>query len=253
MDGKGFLLVDAPDKGFYRAALRDSRISRFHEGLYPHGMVEIDVPAEGQQESFVLPLKRGPPLALRVLAPDGKPVDNFRAVCAESSYEGTYNEDIRGGVYRLDAAEPGRKYRVFLNCEKAKAGGVFEFEAPADGKPIDVTLQPWATIRGRYVYDGGSPAPEITNFTQFRLYPEKDPEGNALLNLPLYDNFSGHQHTKRVTDAEGNFELDGIIPGAFIYLNLNNSFASGKRNHEVGILKAGEVKDVGELVIHANR
>ncbi len=43
------------------------------------------------------------------------------------------------------------------------------------------------------------------------------------------------------------------MPGTFIYLNLNNEFANGKRNYEVGILKPGEVKDVGELVIHATR
>jgi beta-lactamase regulating signal transducer with metallopeptidase domain len=254
LDGKGFFLIDAPGKGFYRLAVQDSRIGRYREGLYPHGMLEIDVPAEGQNEPYVIKLKRGSKLELRALASDGKPVQQLRAACAETSYEGFFSgEDVQDGVFRLDAAELGRKYRVFLNCESAKAGGVFEVEAPADGKPIDVTLQPWATIRGRYVYDGGIPAPEVTNFTRFRLYSEREPEGNASLNLPFYDNFSGHQHTKRVTDADGNFELDGMIPGAFIYLNLNNEFAGGKRNYEIGVLKPGEVKDVGALVIHANR
>ena len=205
-------------------------------------------------ETLMIPLKRGPVLALRVLTPDGTPVEQFRAACAESSYERFFSgEEIRSSMFRLNAAEPGRKYRVFINCEKAKAGGVFEVEAPADGKPIDVTLQPWATIRGRYVYDGGAPAPEVSNFTRFRLYPDQEPEGNEIFNLPYYGNFSGHRDPKSVTDADGNFELVGIIPGAFIYLSLNNEFAGGNRYHEIGILKAGETKDVGELVIHANR
>ena len=58
-------------------------------------------------------------------------------------------------------------------------------------------------------------------------------------------------HKGRNTDAEGKFELDGMIPGAPIYLGLNNEFSNGKRTYEVGILKPGEVRDVGELVIHA--
>ncbi|MEX2111619.1 MAG: M56 family metallopeptidase [Pirellulales bacterium] len=254
VDGKGFLLVDAPGREFYRLTVHDPRIVRYREAIYPHGLLEIDVPSEGSSEPLVIALKQGPELVLRALDPNGNPVKHLRAACPESHYDVFFSGDEhQNGTFALKAAEPGRKYRVFLSSEDAKAGGVFEVEVPADGKPIDVKLEPWATVKGRYVYDGGAPAPEVTNFTRFRIYPDKVPDGNAVLNLPFYDNFSGHMHVKRVTDAEGNFELDGLIPGAFIYLNLNNDFAGGKRNYEVGILKPGEVKELGELVIHANR
>jgi hypothetical protein len=135
----------------------------------------------------------------------------------------------------------------------AKAGGVFEVEARADGKEIDVTLQPWATIHGRYVYDGGTPSPEITNFAHFRIYSDREPEGNAILNLPFYGNFAGRRPLRETTDADGKFELDGIIPGAFMYLQINNRFAGDKRYYDVGLLKAGEVKDLGDITIHPSR
>ncbi len=253
-DGKGFLLVDAPEKGFYRLAVHDPRVRRNREGIYPNGILEVDVPSQGQSEPFVISLNRGPELVLRALSPDGKPVKKLRAACAESNFEGYFSsQDSQDGMFRIDAAQAGRKYSVYLFSEDAKAGTVAEVEAPADGKPIDVTLQPCATVRGRYIYDGGAPAPEISNFTRFRMHRDKEPEGNALLNLPFYDNFSGHQHTKRVTDADGNFELDGIVPGVFIYLNLNNAFANGERNYEIGVSKPGEVKELGDITIHASR
>jgi hypothetical protein len=254
VDGKGFFLVDAPGKGFYRLAVHNPRVERYREGIYPHALLEVDLPKDGSSESVEIALQRGPPLLVKAVGPDGKPVGDMRAACPETTYEGFFNgESCQNGTFRLEAAEPGRKYYVYLSSESAKAGGAFHIEAPADGQPVEVTLQPWATVRGRYLYDGGDPAPEITNFTRFRIYPDRKPEGNAQLNLPFYDNFSGHMHVKRITDEEGNFELDGLIPGAVIYLNLNNEFANGERNYEVGILKPGEVKDVGELVIHATR
>jgi hypothetical protein len=43
------------------------------------------------------------------------------------------------------------------------------------------------------------------------------------------------------------------VPGVFIYLNLNNAFANGERNYEIGVSKPGEVKELGDITIHASR
>ena len=64
-DGKGFLLVNAPDKGFYRLHVNDKRAQRYFDATYPHGLLEIDVPAEGQPEPFVIALNRGRELVVR--------------------------------------------------------------------------------------------------------------------------------------------------------------------------------------------
>ena len=145
------------------------------------------------------------------------------AACAESAYEGFFNGDqVQGSTFRLEAAEAGRKYRVFLSSEDAKAGGVFESK-PRRRQADEVTLHPWAP-EGRYVYDGALRRRRLPTLRASVSTLSKTPEGNAALNLPFYDNFSGHLHVQGVTDAEGNFELDGIVPGAFIYLNLNNEF-----------------------------
>ena len=53
-----------------------------------------------------------------------------------------------------------------------------------------------------------------------------------------------------MTDSDGTFELTGIVPGVFMYLGLNYQFDDGKLYRAVGMLAPGEVKDMGDLVIH---
>jgi hypothetical protein len=251
VDGKGFLVVDAPKQGFYRLAADDSRL-RYGRAIYPHGVLEIDVPSEGQAEPYSISLHRGPELVARVLDPAGKPVTKFLAGYVEQSMDGGFSQsqDYPDEFFRIDAAQPGRKYRVFIFNEEANAGIVAQLEAPADGKPVDVRLEPCATIRGRYVYDGGMPAQEITNFSHFRVDPGKERDlTNGIHNLPFYDNFVRLQHYQRESDSDGNFELVGIVPGVFMYLSVNYQFADGQGYRTVGTLASGEVKEMGDLVV----
>ena len=44
-----------------------------------HGLLEIDVPAEGQSEPYTISLNRGVELVARILDPEGKPVKHFNA------------------------------------------------------------------------------------------------------------------------------------------------------------------------------
>ncbi|TFH41469.1 MAG: hypothetical protein E4H01_14935, partial [Lysobacterales bacterium] len=168
-DGKGFLLVDAPDKGFYRLKIDDKRAQRYDDATYPHGLLEVDVPVDGQVEPVVIALNRGRELVVRALDPAGNPVKKLSSAFNEQEMERYFSsKEAVDGLFRINAAQPGRTYRVFLFSEDAMAGIVTEIEAPEDGRVIDVRLVPCATIRGRYVYDGGVPAPQIMNFLKFR-------------------------------------------------------------------------------------
>jgi beta-lactamase regulating signal transducer with metallopeptidase domain/protocatechuate 3,4-dioxygenase beta subunit len=255
-DGKGFLLVDAPDKGFYRLVVDDKRAQRYEDATYPHGLLEIDVPAEGQTEPFVIALNRGRELVVRALDPAGKPVKKLSSAYMEQEMDRYFSsKEATDGVLKINAAQPGRTYRLFLFSEDAMAGIVTEVEVPEDGRVIDVRLEPCATIRGRYVYDGGAPAPEVSNFSHFRLDPNKDVGSDEHIRLPFYYNFARNiraaQPGKQTTDPDGRFELNGIVPGVFIYLGLNYKFDDDKLYRAVGMLAPGEVKDMGDLVIQS--
>ena len=206
----------------------------------------------GAPEPVVIELHRGKPLDIRAIGPDGKPVSSVDGACYQlgndnrGDLNGTHFSD---GHFRL-SAEPGRKYQVYLHSSDANAGLVTELEAPADGHTIDVQLKPCATIRGRYVFSGGGPAADIENYPKFRESPDKEPSVDAELhNLPFYNNFARVQWTKSMTDADGRFELPGIVPGMFLYLHLNYQYDDGHIWREVGVLEPGQVKDVGDLVI----
>ena len=45
--------------------------------------------------------------------------------------------------------------------------------------------------------------------------------------------------------------LEGIVPGAFIYMSLNYKFEDGKTYRSVGTLAPGEVKDLGDVLIQS--
>ncbi|MGD9720196.1 MAG: M56 family metallopeptidase [Pirellulales bacterium] len=250
-DGVGFLLVDAPDQGFYRIAAADKRLPQSRGPLHPHGLLEIDVPKADTKEPYLIGLKRGPALVIRALDPSGNPVKYLQAACVEGEMEQFFSaRPWQNATYELDAVEPGRKYRVFLYSSDANAGKVAELEANADGSPVDVKLEPCATIRGRYVYEEGVPVPEVTNFSHFRTDPEQGIEpSDRIYDLPFYDNFVQHQSEKRTTDADGNFVLDDIVPGVFMYLSVNYRYDDNKNYRVVGMLAPGEVKDLGNITI----
>jgi hypothetical protein len=172
----------------------------------------------------------------------------YEGITASGRMQG---EDIQEGEFRINGAEPGRAYRVAFYAPDSNSGAVVELKAPEDDKPLEVKLEPCATVRGRYIYSADVPAPEVTNFSHFALAKDhKAIEGEQdIFNLPYYDNFARNHSAKRESDGEGNFELTGIVPGLFFYLNTNYPFTNGRRYMALGPLKPGEVRDVGELVI----
>ena len=56
---------------------------------------------------------------------------------------------------------------------------------------------------------------------------------------------------RRISNAQGDFEISGIVPGLFMYLGLNYKFDDDKVTRAVGALAPGETKDLGNLVIRS--
>ena len=128
---------------------------------------------------------------MRALSPSGEPVTKVASAYAEKEIAGYFGTgEAKDNFFRIKAAQPGRRYRVYLFSEDAMAGIVTELEVPEDGHIIDVRLEPTATIRGRYVFSGGSPAAEVSNFPHFRLDPQQEETADfQIFNLPFYNNF----------------------------------------------------------------
>jgi hypothetical protein len=52
-----------------------------------------------------------------------------------------------------------------------------------------------------------------------------------------------------VTDDNGEFEVPNFFPGTDVQLSVDQPFADGARLLGIGILEAGEVRDVGTLEV----
>ena len=251
-DGKGYLQVEAPGQGFYRLTIDKDRAPAYRDAIYPHGFIDVNVPADGQKEPFAIALERGPEFVVQALGPDGKAVKQLIAAYAGQNTDGyIQGEQCAGGLLRIDAVEPGRPQRLFLYSEDANSGLVADLTAPADGKPIELRLaavrhdsRPLRLRRGH----AGLGANQL-----LALPIRIQSAVNAVRTHSSVFRFTITSRSIRipsaVTDADGNFELNGIVPGVHLYLQLNYTFADGKNYHEIGALAPGEVKDVGEMVV----
>ena len=101
------------------------------------------MPVDGQREPFVIPLQRGRQLVVRALDHAGKPIEAIISAFAEQTMDRYFSSEyVHDGLFRINAAQPGRTYQVLLFSGEAMAGIVTEIKAPEDGRTIDVRLQP---------------------------------------------------------------------------------------------------------------
>ncbi len=106
-----------------------------------------------------------------------------------------------------------------------------------DKGPLQVRLEPTATVTGRLRDKAGQPVEGLV-LRMFRLIDEPTRGSQREFDPPL----------QATTDRDGRFRIDGIVPG----LNQKVSARGFQGNFEGFILvdwtpKPGEVKDLGEV------
>ncbi len=104
-----------------------------------------------------------------VRGPDGKPLSHY-SLSDKSSFleeasrwgrqEGAISE-INGATFKLNVYSPADHQRLVFYQHSRNLGSFLEFTGePA--APLDITLQPCATLQGRVVDDGGQPLEEVS-------------------------------------------------------------------------------------------
>jgi hypothetical protein len=225
---------DRTDRGLIQTVPHLVHVWNYHV-LHP---VELKAGAQTQDVEFKL--ESGRTVKGRVLDPDGKPLAGAQARGLKSSptafgpWEG---EPLKTAGFEAVAVDPKRpRALVFVHKEKKLAGMV---RVRGDEKdPVEVKLQPWATVTGRLVDADGKPQADVRlGFVQ--NIDEPDPSGVG--DLP------GARELH--TDAQGRFTLEGFAPGLrynLVAMDSRRVLASIGRNMT---LKAGEAKDVGNVTL----
>jgi beta-lactamase regulating signal transducer with metallopeptidase domain len=260
LPGPGFIIANDPRFAGVKLARSESGGD---SDIFPQGYAKIDVPETGSMHAVDITLKRGITLEARAVQPNGKPVPYVMVLCREQDqnavfYRRTCGRRFETGLFRLPSCEAGKSYHALFLQPELNLGAVVDLVAdPKRAKPIEVQLQPTASLSGRVVNENGTPIRDVQTFTEIPLIasPTTILSWDHIMDddqWAIYMRFFGEQLSEvqgvARTDVKGEFRLGRLVPGANMYM-----FAAAKhfRAAQVAIppLKPGESRDVGTLVL----
>jgi hypothetical protein len=229
----------------------------------PSGLTEIIVPATGKLEKDVLiRMKRGRAVTLQAVGPRGE-----RLPWAEAEWEAShavhdraYHEPRRflHGRVVVDGLDPDGATRVFLVHQPTRVAAVFNVTPDTKQGPIEVRLEPTATVVGQLVTPGGQPsagylelftslAPKVSRFAQ-------SPRTSDYVTLAHF--YVGGERGSLHANPNGRFTVKNIMPGVAIGLALGDLERDGsliwetkRRVITLEPLAAGERRDLGQLTV----
>jgi RNA polymerase sigma factor (sigma-70 family) len=147
--------------------------------------------------------------------------------------------------------EPDRpRLLCFVHADKKLAGSVVV--RGDETKPIEVKLQPWATVSGRLLDAKGNPIPNAT--LAFTEVPVRKPGQAMSLNTGLHviTHIAGQPSLDPRTDEQGRFRVERLVPGLKYNLALYEARGAEQTKwqglvFDKLILKAGETKELGDV------
>jgi beta-lactamase regulating signal transducer with metallopeptidase domain len=255
VEGPGLITVETRSRDHIRTTLPSELAKAYYE-FDPHAYAAIDVPAEGQIPPLELTVRRGVDLIVEPVGPDGQPVPmvQFAYRQADVPPARALRWDSTETPLRLRGCGPGKTYRLLMGTESCKLGAVAEVACDPASGPVKIVLKPTGGLRGRLVHADGTPASDISAFLRFRDDPppavnEGGTKAPDIITLNLPDYYLLRKDSRSTTDADGMFEFQGIVPGVYLYLNLNERLASGERYQVAGKIEPGKTLDMGQVTI----
>jgi hypothetical protein len=170
---------------------------------------------------------------VRILGPDGKPLTGAW-VMNERSFDGL-SQPLAGAEFTVYALAADQPRRVYAQHDGKKLAGFVSLNGK-ETSPLDLRLQPTATVTGRVVDADGLPLKD------FRISPSYDDSDiGILLNTRDMNSIA-----PVLTDANGRFALTNLPAGLTVRFDARK--VSGKYlGHTTGkqTLKPGQTLDLG--------
>jgi hypothetical protein len=206
-------------------------------------------------------MKRGRTVILHAVGPKGERLPwveaEWEANCAAHDSADHEPRGFPAGEVRVEGLDPNGATRVFLTHQPAGLAAVFNVTPETKEGPIEVRLQPTATVVGELVAPGGKPsagylllftsfAPEVSQFSQS---PRSD---RVWLAAP----YIGGEHGNLHANPDGRFTVKNVIPGLPMGLALGSLEKDGwmiwegkERVITLEPLAPGERRDLGRLTV----
>ncbi|WP_165069480.1 M56 family metallopeptidase [Paludisphaera rhizosphaerae] len=256
LPGKGFLAVEGPTDQYVRTTRR--RGMNYLADVHPHGALDVDLSLDRDAPPVEIELRKGKPLEARVLDPDGRPMDAFvamyKGIDAALVHGGGDGRPFTNGLFRIPNADPEKTYRVYLVATARRLAAVAELKLDPSGKPLEVRLQPSATIKGKIEGKGPGFRADLRmlHSPMPREYTQRERDDEA--NWEFYSHVLGFKDFKfyeNQPQPDGTFSFEAVIPG----VGYQVSGRAGAREVETIVwnLKPGEVRDIGTLNLKERR
>jgi len=264
LSGPGYLLVETNDRSYMRSTdvgrLLLSRLGRPR----PSGLTEINVPTSGTLEKeVVIRLKRGRTVTLQAVGPGGERLPWVEADwdANYAAHDGAEHQPRRfpGGKVLVNGRDPDGATRVFLVHQPAGLAAVFNVTSETKEGPIEVHLQPTATVAGELVTPGGRPSAGY-----LKLFTSFDPEVSQFTQRPNYADhvtlaafYRGGKKKSLHANPSSKFTVRNVMPGVPIGVAMGEL----KEHHGWGLgelmgrvitlqpLEPGERCDLGQLIV----
>jgi hypothetical protein len=187
-----------------------------------------------------------------VVDSDDKPVQGVQVAGLTSDERA---QVLKGASFAVTGLSEGKRVFIFMHPEKKL--GCLTVVQGGEGEPIVARLQPLGAIEGRIVDEQGMPCSSF----KVKLTPEMPREkyenlphefntfqGTSAIYRGLWSNLIGRD---AVTDKDGRFKLDGVLPGVDFdfYVSDGDLAKPGTliiQQRKIRV-EPGKAKDIGTL------
>ena len=213
-----------------------------------------EVPATSGAESIRvdMPLVASRPVKVHVADTAGEPVSKFQAYGANERFQW---QTFDGPEFEIQDLLPGERRKVFVyHRDRNLAGGAFV--ASGAEQAVQLVLGAAGNVQGRLVDADGEPINDATLSVQWERLNSADDSAIWAPHASLTAN-----PTNIPVDKDGRFRLDGMVSGWSYHAHASapRPYQGETRNMVIGTafndvkVKAGENKDLGDLVVGADR
>ena len=264
LPGRGMLALELRENEYY--AVNDPTKpkpdqSRFVPFLYGYDAFSAEIHAQeslGIIHDFALDLAHYRSLQGQVLDPDGRPLSGAR-FHGVTEIDWWTTEPLRTSTFTITELEPRSSRSLSRLIQIRDLDALSSFLVPEDmrpvafvhegkrlagftevgwstAEPVKVRLQAWCTVTGRLVDADGQPR------VKFGIQPK------LMLKNRVRKTRIDHYESRLLTNSNGTFRVEGLIPGQAYRLLFENADGYGT-NEGVDLvpMKPGETRELGEL------
>ena len=249
LPGRGIVTASGFDdylQGIGADGINRLKKDEYRESLYNAGgfspyirstTIEVNIDDDVSVHECELRLIKGKSRIVTIVDRAGEPLTDLEASGLKNQVQNPISK-IDGNEIEVANLYPGERREVVARSVSRKLMGMAIVTDQGDD-PVKLELKPWASLTGRLVDDAGQPR---SSGLRIQLDDGK---------LPIHT-LNGLQYDKQefLIDAEGKFEIIGMVPGAKYRLQvIEGGFVMLGNATGIFILKPGEDRQLGDLKV----